>query len=244
MKNRLIGIVILVLCFCVFLTACDTRKPGKKADESTAPIESSAPTINETENNNQVSNPTTIPAPSQGSDSSEGEVPCLDANSYEEYLKIIKTVQLPEGFVKYSDISQLGDFEYFVFLSHVIIGNNSKYEYDLIDENNITFSFSVEPVEDNQDASPLPLIDDVNTMDMRKLSTNTKGRYIYNGIEYKYFDGKLYYISWEDNGRMFTLGSDSFGDYPVGTNTFAEKLLNANNAEAVIASISVPVEKE
>lgn len=163
MKNRLIGIVILVLCFCVFLTACDTRKPGKKADESTAPIESSAPTINETENNNQVSNPTTIPAPSQGSDSSEGEVPCLDANSYEEYLKIIKTVQLPEGFVKYSDISQLGDFEYFVFLSHVIIGNNSKYEYDLIDENNITFSFSVEPVEDNQDASPLPLIDDVNT---------------------------------------------------------------------------------
>lgn len=244
MKNRLIGIVILVLCFCVFLTACDTRKPGKKADESTAPIESSAPTINETENNNQVSNPTTIPAPSQGSDSSEGEVPCLDANSYEEYLKIIKTVQLPEDFVSYSDISQLGVFKYFVFISDAFIGNYSNYMYTLIDENNFRFSVYVEPVEDNQDTSPLPLIYDVNTMDMRKLSTNIKGRYILNGIEYTYLDGNLYYISWENNGRIFTLGGDSFGDYPVGTNTFAEKLLNANNAEAVIASISVPVEKE
>lgn len=249
MKTKFNCLIVFVLCCCMSLTACKKQKSEQEIQNTISPSVSTSPTngeqtIPETEINNQPSELPDNTVPSEGNGFPEGELPSLYANSYDEYLKITGTIKLPEDFVSYSDISQLGVFKYFVFISDAFIGNYSNYMYTLIDENNFRFSVYVEPVEDNQDTSPLPLIYDVNTMDMRKLSTNIKGRYILNGIEYTYLDGNLYYISWENNGRIFTLGGDSFGDYPVGTNTFAEKLLNANNAEAVIASISVPVEKE
>ena len=186
---------------------------------------------------------TTTGAPAEPNDMTNGCTPSYRIDSYEEYVKFVGVADLPEKFVEYKAISQFGKFVSFVRLSNEYEGDYSHYMYELVDESGIEVVLYVECGRNGPDTEELPLIDAVNINNMRRLTAGEKGRYVHKGVEYTYIEGRLHTISWEGNGRVFVLTSDSFGDYPVGTNTLVEELMDTSNTEMVIASVSVLVEK-
>lgn len=172
-----------------------------------------------------------------------GEHPLITIESYDEYLVYLATADLPATFVPYETISALGEFDHFVCLSNGRIGDYSHYMYTLVDETGMELILYVEYHRNGPELTPLPIIDDIDPGNMRKTLSSQRGRYLYEGIEYKYISTGLLSITWEDQGHIFTLFADGLGSYPDRTDTLAGKMMDLSQAKEALSAIELPEER-
>jgi hypothetical protein len=172
-----------------------------------------------------------------------GEHPLITIESYDEYLVYLATADLPATFVPYETISALGEFDHFVCLSNGRIGDYSHYMYTLVDETGMELILYVEYNRNGPELTPLPIIDDIDPDNMRKPLSSQRGRYLYEGIEYKYISTGLLSITWEDQGHIFTLFADDLGSYPDRTDTLAGKMMDLSQAKEALSAIELPEER-
>ena len=161
--------------------------------------------------------------------------------TYGDYLAWLDSTDLPAAFVPYEAISALGEFQHFVCLSGY--GDYSHYMYSLVDETGAEFVLYVEYNRNGPELTPLPIIDDINPDNMRCTQSSQRGRYLYEGLEYKYVSGRLLNITWENEGHIFVLSGDSLGSYPDGADTFLAKLFDLSQASQALNSIDLAPEE-
>lgn len=218
---------LLILCVCMLLAACTKSDAGTLSPSSS-----------------QTTTATSKHAESNVGDAvlPDVEIPLLTITSYSEYTSFIETANTPDIFVQYNSIKQFGSFVRFVCMSDSRYGDYSHYLYTLNDKTGSEILLYVE--QNRQISTKLPQpsrVYDVNTANMRLLSTNQSGYYLHNNLTYTYISGQLLSISWENNGTIFTIAGDSVSSYPEDeSSTMLGKLLNLQSAEYVVNSISVP----
>ena len=171
-----------------------------------------------------------------------GETPTLTFETYEEYCSYLQTADLPAEFVPYEAIAPLGEFHHFVCLSVAQWGDYSHYMYTLVDDSGTELILYVEYNRNGPEIAPLPLIEDINPENMRQTLSSQRGRYIYEGIEYKYISTGLLSITWEDQGRIFTLSADHLGGYPEGVDTLAARMMDLSQVQEALTVIALPEE--
>ncbi len=225
-------ILTLMLCLsCCILTACNTvsQQPQDTRDTSdTDNLENNTPI----ENNHAVY------------DQPMGELPLLTLSSFEDYSKFIRSTELPDNFIYYDTLSDLGVFEGFVCMTDARYGDYSHCLYSVIDSSGYGLDIYI----DNRKSLPYApteatVITEINAEDMRLSPKISKGKYTKDGIQYNYINNKLLSISWNINQTEITLCS--FNDdgallskYPLNAQTLLAKLLNANTAKSVVQAIS------
>lgn len=194
------------------------------------------------------------------------EILSLHIENYDEYEKFIYENKLPENyffydesyektwngngglpnnFVTYDEISHIGAFDSFIYLSNVISGDNSRYMYTLIDENGYNVSITFKLDDDETYATENILINE-NINDFRNLSSEISGSIFIDDVKYTYVKGKLISIKnvYEDMTVTIT-GASVLSDYPIdGEETFMGRLLDPNEASAAISEFSSSVVTE
>ena len=257
-------ILIILLCAVMLLAACaESATPATEAPRAgapasptqapplppankpvtppveepvTPPVEDTAPMVP------PVEDPVTPPVAPPVEDPI-GEHPLITIESYDEYLVYLATADLPATFVPYETISALGEFDHFVCLSNGRIGDYSHYMYTLVDETGMELILYVEYNRNGPELTPLPIIDDIDPDNMRKPLSSQRGRYLYEGIEYKYISTGLLSITWEDQGHIFTLFADDLGSYPDRTDTLAGKMMDLSHVQQALEAITLPLDE-
>ena len=170
-----------------------------------------------------------------------GEVPLLNINAYSEYLKFIQSNKLPENFVYFENISQLGVFTSFICLSDSRCGDYSSYMYGFTDGSGYKMSVYID--HDIKEETATNLLLDVNQEDMRFLEKKTRGSFIHEGIEYCYVSGELLSISWDNGGIIYTItGTSMLSKYPLNnSSTTVAKLLKLESSSDTVNSINAPI---
>lgn len=213
-------VIIMLLCLCIGICAC-----GSASDISEETQQNSE------QNNQEITGDVVMP--------SGGERPLLTFESIELYQKFLNQSRLPENFVRYEKISQLGSFVNLVFLSDASAGDFSSYMYSLVDDSDyeITLYVNSNMTADNESTNNID-ISSINSNDMRQLSGASSGKYAQGELVYKYVSGKLLSIAWNSEGISYKLcGSSMLSDYPSTSSTVVGQLLNSNNASAALQSV-------
>ena len=179
-------------------------------------------------------------------------------DSYDEYEKFCRNpdVVMPESFIKYEQIQQLGQFEQLYFL-----GNDQSngdhlvdvYTYTLVDVNNRQFAISgfrnVQLRSSEKTAKITP-------QDMRSISDESREVRVFTqgNLSYYYNQshnvGKLCVIHFEVKGVSYRLTADAgFAEFePNPEGTFVERLLCLESAPAAVEEfeqmISIPYEPD
>lgn len=228
MKLRVIWCITLIVCIIIMCSACGNGSIVSHEDKNTI-----------TDNIADSSTATTATG------NSSSETPLTTLQTYDEYIEFIEGRELPEEFVTYEMLKVFGEFDGLVMLCKVEYGDYSFSFYSFIDEAGIDYHLYVDCGRIGPTADPLPVIENVNTSNMRRRSETDKGRYIYNGVEYAYVNGVLLSISWELDGRKFILYNDGgLGLYPEDINeTIVGRLMNTQNVESVMAEIAASLQK-
>ena len=154
--------------------------------------------------------------------------------TYDEYEEFLKSTDLPDDFVFYSDLSHFGELGWF---SHPRFLDFDAYHYFIIDKKGYDFFIDVKrkyEIPEYIDKYPLLDASQINPSDMRTLPSGDNGRYVIANITYWYQSGRLTAIRWHQNGMHFELGlSESrFAEYPLDANTTIAKLLRIKNRSA------------
>ena len=220
MKHSML--IIVLLCLSLVVCACSNSN-----NIGSGPIDQN----NQITNNEQNGD---IEA-SQG-----GDRPMLSIESVGEYTDFIKSTKLPENFVTYEKINQLGDFKFkfLVFLEEVHAIEYKSYLYTLVDSSGYEICLYIDNLETVETDDINISTDTVNAADMRTIAEKTSGTFTTDGISYKYVAGELLSISWIDQGIRYKLcGDPMLSDYPATQSTFVGKLLNANVASSVVGKI-------
>ena len=213
-------VIIVLLCLCTGICACGS--------DSNLPAESQQ--ILE-QKSQETTGDVIMP--------NGGERPLLTIESIEVYQKFLNQSRLPENFVQYEKISQLGNFVNLVFLSDTSAGDFSSYMYSLVDDSDYEISLYVNSntTADNESTNNID-ISSINSNDMRQLSGASSGKYAQGELVYKYVSGKLLSIAWNSEGISYKLcGSSMLSDYPSTSSTVVGQLLNSNNASAALCSV-------
>ena len=166
-----------------------------------------------------------------------------------EYEKFISETELPEDFVYYEDIKELGIFSCLVVPSYVPKAY-SHYSYALFpseeynDFKNI-FRLNIgETTCSNEIDSKYPLLtdDDVYEPNLRVIYFEKNGRYMLEGLEYRYRSGKLESIRWQSGGNYYRLEFEENFHRSFDPNDDANiaKLFNAETAIEFISSVAPP----
>lgn len=160
-----------------------------------------------------------------------GERPLLTFESVGEYTDFINSKKLPENFVTYEKINQLGDFKNLIFLSATGENDFSSYVYTLVDSTGYEIALYIDNLVMDEIVVPTDTIANINANDMRTIPEKNNGTFTTKGISYKYVAGELLSISWIDQGISFKVcGSSTLSDYPTTQSTFVGKMLNTNVA--------------
>lgn len=162
---------------------------------------------------------------------------------YDEYVRYLETLTLPDYFVSYEDLSEFGEFNGFVRLSPDAY---SHLLYSFVDETGTEFCIYVYcPPQKNPIGTEIFEIEDeqINASDMRNATiVDSKARkYTYQGIEYVYsIHGEISSIRWQCGDIKYVLA----GFKPVGSgypstdkNTLVNRLLNLETAPKVISNL-------
>ena len=178
----------------------------------------------------------------------EIEMPSIDIilptfEDYDEYVRYLETLTLPDYFVSYEDLSEFGEFNGFVRLSPDAY---SHLLYSFVDETGTEFCIYVYcPPQKNPIGTEIFEIEDeqINASDMRNATIvdSTARKYTYQGIEYVYsIHGKISSIRWQCGDIKYVLA----GFKPVGSgypstdkNTLVNRLLNLETAPKVISNL-------
>ena len=154
--------------------------------------------------------------------------------TYSEYKEFLKSADLPEDFVFYSDLSHFGELDRF---SYIPFFDFDAYHYFVTDKKGYDFFIEVErkyEIPEYIDKYPLLDASQINPSDMRTLPSGDNGRYVIANMTYWYRSGRLTTIRWHQDGMHFALGlSEShFAEYPLDANTTIAKLLRIQNRSA------------
>ena len=160
--------------------------------------------------------------------------------SFEEYSALIPVLKdtFPD-FLCYDAIESCGKFIGFGFTARS--DSIPAYQYKLHDKNGLRYSLCVFH-EKPQDLDMGILEDGDNPNDLR-FHKDSIGYYYIGGIEYAYYEGKLYNIKWQLDQRtiMIQAGSDYIHTSPLDGDTFISRLLNKETAEAAVAEFNAKV---
>lgn len=220
-------LIFLVICLCVATSACSVNnsnipEPTTTNDTNSSNIKNTSQKT--TKNNDNVIVPSDV------------DVPLLTIESFKEYEKLLKNQKMPDRFVGYDKISQIGEFYSVVFLSPTYSGDYSSCLYTLIDKSGYELGLYVE-IDAEDKNTTANSVTNINSADMRLLSDESKGIYEKSGITYTYVTGKLLSVSWVIDGVTYILcGNSMLFDYPSTNATFTGKLLNLESASATINS--------
>ena len=185
-------------------------------------------TVTETNTETEIETETETDFPLETSDSII-DYQLLTLSSEDEYNEFLNSNELPADFVPYDKINAIGDFEGLVILSNAYSNDYSSYMYSLVDSEGFEFVLYVDHKE--RESYLTDSVSNVNTTDMRALSDDSKGFYVYNDITYEYILGKLLSIVWEDQNIIYTLSGDTMlFEYPLTDSTFIGKMLNTDTA--------------
>lgn len=160
--------------------------------------------------------------------------------NYEDYVRYLETITLPDHFVSYEDLSEFGEFDGFVSLDP----NNCKASlYSFIDESGAEFAIYVYcPPRKGFGIEYLEISDEqINASDMRTpviIDSEGPYQYTYQGITYTYWkkSGKLGSISWQCGDINYIL-SDMHMYPTTDKNTLVNRLLNLETALEVISNL-------
>ena len=211
-----ISVMVCFLCMCLAFVCCNSGNvQASLSNESKREVQLTQ---------NEKSEVTIIP-----------EYYTTNIDSKLEYNWFLLTNKVPDNFVKYKDIKQIGKFD------DIVLGGRStgcsstfdysRYHYCLIDESGAELTLYVDSNPEDDTVIEAETITAVNESDMRYLEEDLRGHYTVDGMTYAYVSGKLLSIEWVSNGITYTLcGSMNLSDYPDITSTFVSKLLNLETA--------------
>lgn len=136
----------------------------------------------------------------------DGYAIVFDEGEYDEYLEHFKTAEnVPEEFVYYEQLRELGAFKQFYAVSNYSEFVYDVYYYTLTDQCGHEFAIKI------QDKKPSNSTADgtaaVDPQDMRYLPGKDKGYLVYyhDEVRYSYSDGQLSGISWMVDDRYFSI---------------------------------------
>lgn len=125
------------------------------------------------------------------------QIRIYDIEDYNEYLQTHKEI-IPDGFLTADMLKELGTF--YSYIDGDILTDASCY-YFFIHEDKYLLGF-----ESNSFHSTMPIIDtSLLGPTMATLTEKIRGKIWINGFEYMYKEGRLLYITWDTNDRIFCL---------------------------------------
>ena len=183
------------------------------------------------------------------------DVPLPTFSYLYEYEKFISETELPEDFVYYEDIKELGIFTGLVILSTVRKDGYSNYRYVLFPsekyndfmKNSFGFEIAKDPWSNEFDSAfPLLMDTDVDTSDLMALDSAKNGTYMLEGLKYKYRGGRLESIRWKSGDWYYSLEFEKNFHESFDPNDDANiaKAFNAETAIEFISSFAPPEKAE
>ena len=156
---------------------------------------------------------------------------------YEKYIASKKTHD--KEFIHYETISLCGDF--YGFSDSGKYSAVQGYTYYIIDSQNFTFGLSI-IYGDSIGLDMGTLETEDNPADLR-FHGNDNGYYYIGAIRYAYYEGKLYNIRWNVDNKTILIqaAGGQIHTYPIGGDTFMNRLLNAQTAEAAVDEFNAKV---
>lgn len=160
--------------------------------------------------------------------------------SKQEYDYFVNSYDMPDNFITYDMLNELGEFQALFFPIHPRTNNSLNYVYSLVDESGFELTLYVDPVVEYQtfhsDKDEAGCIDSIESIDMRCIEEEAPStRYYHGNIRYGYIYGHLSSVSWIHDEIQYTLYSDlGMGDYPNIETTVAGKLLNKEKANEAL----------
>ena len=230
MKNK-ITIIALWCILCLILSACDINITDKNNQSDSTETNNMTDSSNEEIDSQDIKNKTTEPY--------DIEIPLLTLESMDMYTEFLNSNEMPDDFVLYDEISDVGDFEILIFLCNAYSHDYSSYLYGLVDSEGFEISLYVEHNTDEFSLETDSIIQ-VNKTNMSLLTDTSDGDYIHDNIKYTYVSGELFSISWKTQNITYILcngGSPMFSDYPPTTSTFVGKMLNLDTATQALNDI-------
>ena len=178
-----------------------------------------------------------VPTPTEGvhtgntvanSSGLEVDRPVTSIDSAEEYKNFLDKNPSDQKFISYSKLREIGEFNRVTFLSNTKADDYSHYLYELCDASGYTLYLYVKAGQ-SEDSVEMVREENVNPHDLRKLNDKSSGAYFCEGYEYRYVNGELLSIRWENEAYSFVLSGESMlSNYPESSNTILAYLLTAD----------------
>lgn len=169
--------------------------------------------------------------------------PLISIDSVEEYNKFLDEKPSEQKYISYSILREIGEFARITVLSNATIGDYSHYVYELYDASGYTLYLYVKAGQ-SEDNEKKVSEENVDPHDFRKLNDKRSGTLSYEGYEYRYVNGELLSIRWENETYSFVLsGEGMLSNYPETSNTILGSLLSIDTISvATIALQKITLE--
>ena len=222
--------LIIAILMLVLTVSCDNKNTINSIDESTAETteEKSEPQI-------------------------DGEMITVSMSSFEEYNNFIKITKLPDDFLYWDKLSQLGEFESLIFLSDAYCKKDySDYLYNFVDETGTRISMYVYGDTSKHHfesyKTKYNVITEVNIQDIRNIDITDRSCVYYDeNILYAYVGGELSSIIWNYEGKEYVLcmisGEGNLCDYPDIDTTLTGRLLNQEKSHDTLEEFLISINK-
>ena len=162
--------------------------------------------------------------------------------NYEEYESFLESTQLPDNFVSYDAIKQIGDFVNFS-IDPIEPGSEiykfDLYRYLLRDSSKMEMTVSIGSVREETVYEFKPgNIEESNFNDMRMSNSDERVVYQIDGVSYYYEKCELIAVLWENDGLFYQLFIKGELDSCSDATTFLGKLLfDAGNARKTVDAL-------
>ncbi len=210
--------ILLVLSFILCISACSVDLDVESQSDETSP---SFKYIDDYVNNyGNINNGDAL-----------GDIPMLSIFSLDEYNYFLEVCELPDHFITYRDLRQIGDFKGFVVLENQATIKYKSYMYSFLDgDYDITLYVKHNDNELDTIQTEKNILNSSGIDMRRNIST---GSYFNGDMEYYYIQGNLNSIEWKSNNIRLTFCSEPDLHAYQGDNPIINKLLNKNEASEI-----------
>ncbi len=168
-----------------------------------------------------------------------GDKASLRFDAYEDYLKFVRSADLPDNFVKYETFSQFGEFESLVCAPSY---GYDRYNYSIIDKDTgLQLTMYIDHRESITLDSQSQPASKVNENDMRRIPKDGGRVFTQSSVQYKYVNGSLNSINWISDGILYTIHGDLY-KCKLDSSSALSKLLKLDTAAEAVASVKMPSE--
>lgn len=162
----------------------------------------------------------------------EVEYPLQSIDSVEKYNEFLTKKSNNQKLLSYSMLQEIGEFKGITFLSNAKADDYSNYMYELCDASGYTLYLYVK-VGKSADNEKVVSEEKVDPHDLRKLNDKSSGTYVCEDYEYRYVNGELLSVQWENEAYSFVLSGEAMlSDYPETQNTIIGSLLTVDTSSA------------